>query len=136
MVLVKTGTTHNNSFNGSLSRATLVTWYQDKTLSLTPSLSVCGYYTVSQRNVPPLTCYSLDTHDLITVIFGRIVTSKKSDDALCSCFSITFQKRKPRRQRTGALCMQHSSTAAALSTSFLLNHATQQFRAKCIDYKI
>jgi len=35
----------------------------------------------------------------------------------------TLQKRKPRRQRTGALCMQHSPTAAVLSTSFLLNHA-------------
>ena len=27
------------------------------------------------------------------------------------------------RQRTGALCVQHSPTAAALSTSFRLNHA-------------
>jgi len=30
---------------------------------------------------------------------------------------------KPRRQRTGALCVQQRPTAAALSTSFLLNHA-------------
>ena len=43
---------------------------------------------------------------------------------LARCFCITLQKRKPRRlQRTGALCVQHSPTAAALSTSFLLNHA-------------
>ena len=95
MALVKTGTTHNNSFNGSLSRATLVTWYKDKMFSLTPSLSVCGYSTVSQRNVLPLTCYNLDTHDLITIIFGRSVTSKKSDDALFACFSITFQRGNP-----------------------------------------
>jgi len=32
--------------------------------------------------------------------------------------------------------MQHSPTAAALSTSFLLNRASQKPQAKCIDYKI
>ena len=37
--------------------------------------------------------------------------------------SIPLRKRKPRRQRSDALCMQHSPTAAALSTSFILNHA-------------
>jgi len=42
------------------------------------------------------------------------------------------------RQRVGAhaLCIQHSPTAVALSTSFLLNHAPQQPRAERIDYKI
>jgi len=35
-----------------------------------------------------------------------------------------------------ALCMQHSPTAAALSTSFLLNHVPQRPRAERIDYKI
>jgi len=42
------------------------------------------------------------------------------------------------RQHIGAhaLCMQHSPTAAALSTSFLLNYAPQQPRAERIDYKI
>jgi len=33
------------------------------------------------------------------------------------------------RQHTGAMCVQHSPTAAVLSTSFLLNHAPQQPRA-------
>jgi len=40
------------------------------------------------------------------------------------------------RQRTGALCMQHSPTAEALSISFLLNYALQKSQAKRIDYKI
>ena len=42
------------------------------------------------------------------------------------------------RQRIGAhaLCVQHSPTAAALSTSFLSNHVPQQPRAEGIDYKI
>jgi len=34
-----------------------------------------------------------------------------------------LRKRKPTRQRTGTMWVQHSPTAAALSTSFLLNHA-------------
>jgi len=43
------------------------------------------------------------------------------------------------RQRIGAhaLCgVQHSPTAVALSTSFLLSHASQQPRPQRIDYKI
>ena len=42
------------------------------------------------------------------------------------------------RQRIGAhaLCVQHSPTAAALSTYFLLNHASQQPRAERTDYEI
>jgi len=42
------------------------------------------------------------------------------------------------RQRIGAhaLCVQHSPTAAALSTSFLLNHFPQQPRTERTDYTI
>ena len=92
-------------------------------------MQIC-IYTVSQKTSHLLTCYNLDTHDLITIIFGRSVTEKiRNQTMLCFptlpiyCFSITLRKRKPRRQRTGALCVQHSPTAAALSTCFLLNHA-------------
>jgi len=48
------------------------------------------------------------------------------------CFSITLWKRKPQRQCTGALCVQHSPTAAALSTSFLLNHAPKRPELKAL----
>jgi len=95
------------------------------------------------KNVPPLTCYNLDTHDPITIIFGRRVTGEvRSHMVLCFptspiwCFSITLQKRKPRRQRTGTLRVQHSPTAVALSTSFLLNHAPNSPTAEHIDCKI
>jgi len=84
-------------------------------------------YTLSEKNVPPLTCSSLNIHDPIAIIFSRGVTEKaRNQMMLCFptspfwCFSITLQKRKPRRQRTGALCVQHSPTAAVLLTSFLL----------------
>ena len=82
------------------------------------------------KNVPPSTCYSLDIHDPITIIFDRSVTGKvRNQTMLCfltspiEYFCITLRNKKPRRQRTGALCRQHSPTAAALWTSFLLNHA-------------
>jgi len=31
---------------------------------------------VSQKNVPPLTCYNLDIHDPIVLVFGRNVLRK------------------------------------------------------------
>jgi len=33
-------------------------------------------YTVSQKNVPPMACYNLDTHEQILMFFGRNVTDK------------------------------------------------------------
>jgi len=42
------------------------------------------HYTVSQKNVPPLTCYNLGIHNPITIIFGRNVTEKvKNRMMLC-----------------------------------------------------
>ena len=82
-------------------------------------------------------------HDHMAIIFGRSVSDKvENQTMLCFptspiwCFCIILQKRKPRRQLTGALCVQHSPTAAALSTSFLLNHASLKPQAERIDYKI
>jgi len=40
-------------------------------------------HTLCLENVPHLTCYNLDVHDPITIIFGRSVNEKvRSDDAL------------------------------------------------------
>jgi len=73
------------------------------------------------------------------IIFGRSVTEKvRNQTVLCFpnsptyCFSITLQKRNPRRQRTGALCVPHSPISAALSTSFLLNHAPNSLKLKVL----
>jgi len=47
------------------------------------SLTDAHYYTVSE-NVPPLTCYSLDIPDPITIIFGRRFTKKvRNQTMLC-----------------------------------------------------
>jgi len=45
-------------------------------------------YTVSQKNVPPpLTCYNLDVHDPIKIIFGRNVTEKVRNHMML-CFLV------------------------------------------------
>jgi len=99
--------------------------------------------TLCLKNVPPLTCYNIDIHDLIMITFGGSVTEKVRNQTML-CFptspiqriSFTLRKRKPRRQCTGALCMQHSPTVAVLLTSFSWTMPPQQPRAECIDYKI
>ena len=102
-------------------------------------------YTGSQ-NIPPLTCYNLGTHDPITITFGRSVRPTKkvrNQMMLCfptsplSCFCITLRNRKPRRQHTGALCLQHSPIAAVLDLDFLSPEPyPQQLPAERTDYKI
>jgi len=93
----------------------------------------CTYTHRVSKNVPPSTCYNLDTHDPITIIFGRSVAEKvRNQTMLCfptSPISIALlhylRNKKPRlRQYSGVLCMQHSPTAAALSLyrRFLDNH--------------
>ena len=42
-------------------------------------------YTVS-KNVPHLTCYNLDTHDPIMIIYGRSVTEKVKKQMMCVVF--------------------------------------------------
>jgi len=43
---------------------------------------------VSQKNVPPLTCYNLDIRNPITTIFGRHVTKKVRNQTML-CFPIS-----------------------------------------------
>jgi len=37
------------------------------------------------KNVPPLTCYNLDIHDPIAIVFGWSVTEKKRNQTML-CF--------------------------------------------------
>jgi len=55
------------------------------------------------KNVPPLTCYNLDIHDLIVIIFGTSVTEKlRNRTMLCFptspiyWFCTTLRNRKPK----------------------------------------
>jgi len=79
------------------------------------------------KNVPPLTSYNLD-NDYDNFWQKCYWASKKSRDALF--FHLTYLVLqhylvKEETQKTAHWCIvrEHSSTAAALSTSFLLNHA-------------
>jgi len=91
------------------------------------------YYTVSQKKFPPSTCFNLDTHDLITIFFWQKCyweTMKSYGDLFSHLTYLVLRhylrNRKPRRQRTGALYVQHSPTAAALSTSLSPEPRPQQ----------
>jgi len=60
-------------------------------------------YTVCQKTFHILTCYNIDTHDPMTIIFGRSVSMKVIDQTtLCFptspiyCFCTTLRNRKPR----------------------------------------
>jgi len=86
----------------------------------------CKYHrhTPCLKKVPPLTCYNLHIHDPIKIIFGWSVTQKVWNNTMFCFptssiyrFCITLWNRKPKRQHTDALCMQHSPTAAAPPTS-------------------
>jgi len=59
-------------------------------------------YSVSQKNVPPLTCYNLDRHGWITTIFDRSVTKKVGNQNVLYfptspylCLCTTWGNRKP-----------------------------------------
>ena len=78
------------------------------------------------KNVPPLTYYNLGIHDLIRLrVFGRSVTEKVRNQMMLCFPTSPIQCLHCERGNTedSALCMQHSPTAGALSTFFLLNHA-------------
>jgi len=55
------------------------------TLTIFSEILLSLYYTVFQKNVPPSTCYNLDIHDPITVVFGRSVTEKVRNQMML-CF--------------------------------------------------
>jgi len=69
-------------------------------------------YTLSQTNVPPLTCYNFDIHDPIAIIFGRSVTEKVSDDALFSHLTYLVLQHylaKEETQKTAHWCFVHAT---------------------------
>jgi len=79
------------------------------------------------KNVPPLTCYNLGIHDPITINFGRYVTEKvRNQMVLFSHFTYLVLLHYLAKQETQKtvhwciLCVPHSPTAAALSTSFIM----------------
>jgi len=67
-------------------------------------LELGSVYTLSQKNVPPLTCYNLDMHCSVTIIFGTSVTEKVGNQNILNfptspnlCFCTTWGNRKPEK---------------------------------------
>jgi len=63
-----------------------------------------SYYTMSQENVPLVTCYNLDVHSSIMIIFGTSVTEKVANQNVLYfptssnlCFCTTWRNRKPKK---------------------------------------
>ena len=99
-------------------------------------------YTVVSKNIPPLTCYNLDVHDPITIIFGRSVTKKVRNQMMhcfptshVQCFCTTLQNRKPRNcvfslKHCMLLCQQTHKTNSK-TTIFVFPHFARQRRSTC-----
>jgi len=67
-------------------------------------------YTLCFKNVPPLTCYNLDIHDPITIIFGRIVTGKVANQTmLCFPRHPSSASAKEKTQKTAHWCIVHAT---------------------------
>jgi len=72
--------------------------------SMPQILADAHYYTVSQKNVPPLACYNFDTHEWILIFFGTNVTDKVGNQKTLyyatsnnSCFYTTWQNAETRK---------------------------------------
>jgi len=80
-------------------------------------------------NVTHLTCYYLDLHDPLKIIFSRSIAEKARNHTML-CFPTSprlvlqhyLAKEETQKRAHYALCVQNSQPAAALSTSFVLNH--------------
>ena len=80
-----------------------------------------------KKTVPRLTCYNLDVHDPIAIIFGKNVTDNARNQTTFSHLTYLVLQHylaKGETQKTAHWCFVGATypTAAALSTSFLLNH--------------
>jgi len=64
--------------------ATRHLWRTRNALSLVFASSEKTGTTLCLKNVPPLTCYNLDIHDLIAIIFGRGITEKVRNQIVLS----------------------------------------------------
>jgi len=81
------------------------------------------------KNVPPLTCYNLDTHDPITIIFGRNVTENvRNQMVLLNALITSF------RESCSRVSMIHESERLKKSSSDWLNSGNalrQHLSEKC-----
>jgi len=98
-------------------------------------------YTVSQKNVPPLTCYNLDIHFSITIIFGTRVTEKVCNQNIIYfptspnlCFCTTWGNRKPENCVLSLKCCMLFTKNTRNTLKYLLVAAEPPFTVKTINW--
>jgi len=85
------------------------------------------YYTMSQKNVPPLVCYNFDTRERILIFFGRNVTDVVSSQKRFTLPpQITCASALPSKTEKRENCIfftqmhcQNSSSRSLISSVFL-----------------
>jgi len=96
---------------------------------------------VSQKNVPPLTCYNLDVHGSITIIFGISVTEKVGNQNVLYfptspnlCFCTTWGNRKPKNCVFSLKCCMLFTKNTRNIMKYRLVTAEPPFTVKAIDW--
>jgi len=89
-------------------------------------------YTMSRKNVPPFTCYNLDIHSSVMIIFDTWITEKVGNQSVlyfpispCLCFCTTQENRKPKNCIFSLTC----SMLFAKNTWLQLNHPSLSKRS-------
>jgi len=98
-------------------------------------------YTVSQQNIPPMTCYNLDTNGSITIIFGTSVNDKVDNQSLLYfptssklCFCTTWENRKPENCVFSLKCCMLFTKNTRNTLKYHLLTAEPPFTVKMIDW--
>jgi len=95
-------------------------------------------YTVSQKNVPILTCYNFDTHGSITIILETHITDKLSNQNVLYfptspnlCF---WENRKPQNCVFSLKCCMLFTKNTQNTLKYHLVTAEPPFTVKMIDW--
>jgi len=88
--------------------------------SMPQSLADAHYYTVSQKNVPPMACYNFDTHEWILIFFGSNVTDNVGNQKIftvppqitcASALPVKTGKQENHIVHSIGLCYTHNAPA-------------------------
>jgi len=90
-----------------------------------PSLTIAEFYTVYQKNVPPLACYNFDAHKWILIFFGRNVPDELGNQKTLYyatsndlCFCTTWQNAETRKSYISLnWIVLHTQCTCVLSSS-------------------
>jgi len=96
---------------------------------------------VSQKNVPPLTCYNIDIHSLITIIFGTHVIEKVGNRNILYfptspnlCFCTTWGNRKSENCVFSLKCCILYTKNTRKTLKYRLVTAEPSFTVKTIEW--